>query len=88
MDQTKMPEQAIGTADIGGAKPGSQRKKIAGITIPLPTDALREIICFLPRAQRAPLVMVCSQMADVVVRTVNAERREVSPLLPTSPQRP
>ena len=47
--------------------------------IPLPVDALAEIIRFIPQAQRAPLVLANSQLADTVLSVTTTQRREVSP---------
>ena len=45
--------------------------------IPLPIDALREVISFIPRAQRTALALGSRQMASVIVPGVSAEREKV-----------
>lgn len=49
--------------------------------IPVPTAVLEEVLSFLPRVERARLVLVSRQAADAIVPGVNAERQKVSSCL-------
>lgn len=53
------------------------RQQPAMKPISLPTEALAEVFRFLPRDDRAHLVLV-GQTADAIIPGVNAERKKVS----------
>lgn len=66
----------------------SFKKKAAGCSqgkqplepIPVPIEAMAEVLSYLSRTERARLVLTNHQMAQIIVSGINAERRKVSPV--------
>ena len=70
----KMAETGRGTLGLEEGK--QQPALVVPEPIPLPTDAFKEVLRFVPQA---PLTLANSQLAAAVLSVTNCQHREVSP---------